>query len=143
MQDRPEAHELLEALAAFLLADLTPRVPSELRFQTLVAANCAAIAAREFKAGDDAVAHEALLLSELTDPGRFDAGRDPKAWEIELLRDRDELHAQRVALASAIRAGEFDDRWGQAVASLRQATAAKLAVAHPGYDEVSDDGRDG
>ena len=45
-------------------------------------------------------------------------------------------------LARAIRAGEYDDRWDDVLRRVREEVQAKLAVAHPGYDAVADDGRD-
>jgi len=132
MQDRPDAAELAGALAGFLMEEVRPAVPDDLRFGLLVAANTCAILARELAAGDRPVVEEVEGLSGLM--GRA-ADRPPPG-------DRDELHALRVAVAAAIRAGGLDDRWGQTVAVLRRAVAAKLAVAHPGYEDFADDGRD-
>jgi hypothetical protein len=106
MQDRPDAPELLAAVARYLFEDLLPRVPREDRFQVRVAANCCAIVAREWEA---------------------DVGRPNRTAEREL--------------AAAIRAGRWDDRWDEVVARVRESVRAKLAVSHPGYDEVADDGR--
>lgn len=50
-QDRPDAPELLAAVAQYLHEDLLPRVPTEERFGVRVAANCCAILAREWDAG--------------------------------------------------------------------------------------------
>jgi hypothetical protein len=47
MQDRPDAHELLEALESYLRDELLPDVPAEHRFGVRVAANVCAILARE------------------------------------------------------------------------------------------------
>lgn len=47
MQDRPDAHELLEALERYLRDDLLPDAPPEHRFRVRVAANLCAILARE------------------------------------------------------------------------------------------------
>jgi Domain of unknown function (DUF6285) len=105
VQDRPDAPELLAAVARYLFEDLLPNVPREQRFNVRVAANCCAIAARE--------------------------------WEAEV--GRPDRTGQR-ALAGAIRRGEWDGRWDEAVATLRDEVAAKLAVAHPGYADFADDG---
>lgn len=106
MQDRPDAPELLAAVAQYLFEDLLPVVPKENRFGVRVAANCCAIAAREWEA---------------------DVGRPDRAEQREL--------------AAAIRAGEWDDRLPACAAQLREQVAAKLAVAHPGWTDVADDGR--
>ena len=105
MQDRPDAHELLAALAAYLRDDLLPDAPAEHRFRVLVAANACAMLARE------------------TAP---------------LAPDR----AQERALAAAIRAGGHDDRLRELARTLREEVRDKLAVAHPGWDAVADDGRE-
>jgi hypothetical protein len=47
MQDRPDAHELLEALEAYLRDELLEVVPPDRRFGVRVAANVCAILARE------------------------------------------------------------------------------------------------
>jgi hypothetical protein len=124
MQDRPDASELAAALAQFLLEEVRPAVPRELRFGVLVAANAAAILAREAAAGDAAAADERARLARLL----AEAPADARA-------------AQR-QLADAIRAGALDDRWAEAIDVLRESVRAKLAVAHPGYDDLADDGRD-
>jgi hypothetical protein len=102
MQDRPDAPELLYAVARYLAEDLLPYVPREQRFQVRVAANACAIVAREWEA---------------------DVGAP----------DRSEQRA----LAAAIRAGEWDDRWDEAVALVREQVRAKVDVAHPGWSDLS------
>ena len=47
MLDKPEAKELLEALAAFLTNDVVPELRGRKRFHALVSANVARILARE------------------------------------------------------------------------------------------------
>jgi hypothetical protein len=142
VQDRPDAHELAGVVARFLMEEVRPAVPRELRFQVLVAANACAILAREIDAGDDPVIFEAQRLLALIDP---DA--DPQAIAEEVDRrpgrfaDRDELLALQEQVSAAIRRGDFDDRWEEAVEVLRESVRAKLEVAHPGYDGVADDGR--
>jgi hypothetical protein len=124
VQDRPHAHELAAAVAEFLFEHVRPAVPRELRFQILVAVNACAILARE------AAAAEGPSVEECERLGRLLAGavEDPRAARAEVAR--------------AIRAGELDERWDEAVAVLRDSVRGKLAVAHPGYDEFADDGRE-
>ena len=106
MQDRPDAPELLAAVAQYLFEDLLPEVPREHRFNVRVAANCCAIVAREWEA---------------------EVGRPDRAPQREL--------------AEAIRSGSLDDRWDETVRSVREEVKARLAVAHPGWTDVADDGR--
>lgn len=49
--------------------------------------------------------------------------------------EREAERARLAELAAGIRTGAYDDRWGETVAALRESVAAKLAVAHPGYDD--------
>jgi hypothetical protein len=123
VQDRPDASELAAAVAQFLIETVRPAVPRELRFQVLIAANACAILAREASAGERPAAEELVRLRAL------------------LGSDSEDAFSGRRRLAAAIRAGEFDDRWDEAVAALRDSVRAKLDVAHPGYDSVADDGR--
>lgn len=123
MQDRPDAHELAEAVAEFLATQVRPAVPRELRFEVLVAANACAILARETAAGPELERRELQRLGRLG--GEVDGG----------------VRAAQSDVARRIRAGELDDRWGEAVAVLRDSVRAKLQVAHPGYEEFADDGR--
>ena len=121
MQDHPAAHELLGELAKWLATELREKVPREERFGVLVAANVAAIVAREIAPGaPDPEAERARLATLGSVPDVAD-GRE----------------AQRI-VAAAIRSGELDDRFGEAVAVLRESVREKLAVAHPGYDDWSE-----
>jgi len=140
VQDRPEAHELAAAVAEFLAAQVRPAVPDELRFLVLVAANACAIVAREAESITAAPTDEVRRLSALVDDAgavgeaeAAEAGQGPTpgrlAWEL------------RSRLAARIRAGELDERWDEAIGALRDSVRAKLAVAHPGYDDFADDGR--
>src|SRR3954468_20692524 len=110
MQDHPPAHALLEQLAAWLATELRGKVPREERFGVLVAANVAAIVAREIAPG-------------APDP---QAERDPFAKLGSVPDFGDGREAQRV-VAAAIRSGELDDRFEEAVAVLRESVREKLA----------------
>ncbi len=145
MQDRPDAHELAVAVAQFLFEQVRPAVPAELRFQVLVAANACAILARETAQPATARAAEAerlerlgsLLPSGVQQNGGTGERRGDEAPACEVAAIRE---AQR-DVARTIRAGALDDRWDEALAVMRDSVRAKLAVAHPGYDDFADDGR--
>lgn len=102
--DRPDARELVEAVAAWLTEEHAPGLEGGERFQALVAAQALAIAARELELGGG---HEAADAAELGDASE---------------------------LAAAIRAGERDEELGELAARLREHVRRKLAVARPGYD---------
>ena len=111
-QDRPEAPELLEAVAEYLFAELRPEVPSEQRFRVLVAANVCAVVARELRAGDAPTIADDELFAELL-------GGEGGAPE----------------LALRIRAGEFDERMDELADRLAEHVARKLEIARPGYTD--------
>jgi hypothetical protein len=126
MQDRPDAGELLEAVAEYLFAELRPEVPREQRFKVLVAANVCAVVARELRAGEAPDREDLALFGEL-----LEEATDPPD-------DPDELAAQARAsaaeLAKRLRAGELDERLDELTPRLAEHVRRKLDVARPGYD---------
>ncbi len=110
MQDRPDAAELLDAVAEYLFAELRPDVPREQRFRVLVAANVCAVVAREIRAGEGPDLADAELFAELL-------GGEGGAAD----------------LAARIRSGDFDDRIEELAPRLAEHVRRKLDVARPGY----------
>ena len=125
MQDRPEAADLLEALAEYLFAELRPEVPREQRFKVLVAANLCAVVAREIRAGEEPDREDLSLFAELLGEKR-DAPEDPDALAEETRRAAAELARQ-------LRAGLLDDRIEELAPRLADHVRRKLDVARPGY----------
>ncbi len=132
MQDRPDARELVDAVAGFLQRELVPTITDpRLRFRTLVAANVLSIVARELQTGSEPLRAEwqglARILNRTEEPPRDD----------QTLREAvTRLYREWCAL---IRAGEMDDE-PQCSAALDQAEAAviaKLRIANPRYLERS------
>jgi hypothetical protein len=121
MQDRPEAHELLGALAAWLAGELAPRVAREERFGVRVAANVAAIVAREIGPHAPGDADEADRMATLL---RL-AGEPATDGDARALQRR---------VAAAIRSGRLDRHLAEVVSTLRESARDKLAVARPGYE---------
>lgn len=81
MQDRPDAHELLAAVATYLREDLLPDAPPEHVFRVRVAANACAMVAREVQpaAPDRTARHE---LAQAIRAGRHDDRLDELAAEL-------------------------------------------------------------
>ena len=125
MQDRPDAAELLEAVAEYLFAELRPEVPREQRFRVLVAANVCAVVARELRAGEAPDRDDLELFAELL-------GEEAKPPD-----DPDELAEQArgaaARLAERLRSGELDDRIEELAPRLAEHVRRKLDVARPGY----------
>jgi len=111
-QDRPDAPDLLEAVAEYLFAELRPEVPREQRFRMLVAANVCAVVAREIRAGEA-----------------------PKLADDELFRELLGGEGGAPELARRIREGDFDDRFDELSERLAEHVARKLEIARPGYAE--------
>src|SRR5687768_10323296 len=99
-QDRPDAVELLEAVAEFLFADVRDWAPREKRFQVLVAANVCAVVARELRAGEEPLREDLALFRELLG----EQATEPPADD-ELAN---EVGKARKELARKIRSGELD-----------------------------------
>jgi hypothetical protein len=112
--DRPDARELIDAVAVWLAEELAPGLQAGPRFQAMVAAQGLAIAARELALAEQHNALDAAAFAPLapdTDP--------------------DDV---RRALADAIAAGEHDNDLPAVAAVLREHVRRKLAIARPGYD---------
>ena len=122
-QDRPEAPELLDAVAEFLFAQVRPAVPGELRFRTLVAANLCAVVARELRAGERPLREDLELFVSLGADGGAEG--DPLALRVR---------AAEADLAVRLRSGALDGRLVETAVALRAHVHRKLEVARPGYD---------
>lgn len=116
--DRPDARELIEAVAVWLAADLGPGLEGGDRFEAMVAAHGLMIAARELELAEQHATLDAAAFAPLLPNG------DPD----------DDIGR---ALAEAIAAGTFDDDLPTVAAVLREHVRRKLAIARPGYDDVA------
>lgn len=128
MNDRPTAPELLDAVRAFLEAEVLPALSenARLRFQTLVAANVLSIAARELASEEAALGEEWHALAPIVG-----GGSRPE----RLLDLRAEVRHMNEALGDAIRSGAFDDEsaFATLAQTLRRVVVRKLEVANPRY----------
>jgi hypothetical protein len=91
VQDRPDAPELLAAIARWLYDDVRPTLPREQRFNALVAANACAILAREWTADGPGVPDRSAQR-ELARAIR--AGDWDDRWDDVLERVRDDVRAK-------------------------------------------------
>lgn len=116
-QDRPDAPDLLEAVAEYLFAELRPEAPREQRFKLLVAANVCAVVARELRAGDAPNREDVALFAEL------------------LGEDVDDVREGAARLSARLRSGELDDRIDELAPRLAEHVRRKLEIARPGYGD--------
>jgi hypothetical protein len=108
MHGEPTMAQLIEAVREFLEDDVMAATEGRVRFHARVAGNALAIVERELVAGAAmAEAHETRLL---------DLG-----------------YPDDEALATAIRAGDLDDRWDEVVGAVAESVKDKLRVANPAY----------
>jgi hypothetical protein len=126
-QDRPDAAELLDAVAEYLFGELRPEVPREERFKVLVAANVCAVVAREIRAGDGPTREDLALLRELLGE-EGEVPDDSVALAEEARKAAEEL-------ARRLRAGELDDRLEELAPKLAGHVRHKLEIARPGYTD--------
>lgn len=126
-QDRPDAAELLEAVAEYLFAELRPEVPREQRFRVLVAANVCAVVARELRAGDAPATEDLALLCELLGES---GDADLSGAELD-----DAVRKAEAELARRLRSGDLDDRLDLLSDRLAEHVRRKLEIARPGYSE--------
>jgi len=116
MQDRPNAEELLAAIASSLEQEVMPALSGGLEYRVRVAVNLARILEREMRLGPAALARETALLAALVGPGG-------NALELN------------TRLAAKLRSGESDlDFERRAHAALVEIARAKLEIARPGYE---------
>ena len=115
MHDRPNAAELLEAIAISLETEIMPALTGGLEYRARVAVNLARILERELQLGPAALAREQALIEALVGPG---------ASLLEL----------NTRLAVRLRSGDADpDFERRAHAALVEIARAKLAITRPGY----------
>lgn len=126
MQDRPTVRELLDAVRAFLEADVVPALNGPARFHARVAANVLAIAGRELATEEADLGAEWRRLGALLglETAEAPAGTDAL---------RTAVRAWNEALADRIRRGDADaGPYRDAVrAHLHATVVEKLRVANP------------
>ncbi len=124
MHDRPQATEILEAVARLLADELVPATTGRLQFVTRVAANAVRLVVREIAQGSGPARAEWLELDNLLGP--LELPEDPAALGPALMERNREL-------ARALREGEFDEPepFARVTQHLGRVVAANLAVSDP------------
>jgi len=115
MHDRPNAEELLAAIAMSLEQEIMPALSGGLEYRARVAVSLARIVERELRLGPAALAREQALLETLVGAG-------------------ESVLALNTRLAALLRSGATDREFERrAHAALDEIARAKLAIARPGY----------
>ena len=131
MQTRPDASTLLEAVATFLLEEVSPKLKDDkaLSFRVMIAANLAGIVAGELRTQDDRFSHEARRLKTLL-PGAAD---EAKLWSSKGHDRSEALLALERGLAARLRSGKtkIDDK---VIDHLVQTAKDTLAVTNPRFE---------
>ncbi|ANK82567.1 MAG: hypothetical protein TEF_18535 [Rhizobiales bacterium NRL2] len=109
-QDQPAAHDLVGTVREYL-DDLAGKLDDEHRFDLRVATHLLAIVERELRDRPDFENDERAALRDLTDAAE---GED----EIE-------------ALCRAIRSGDLDGRWDEAMRAVNRTVELKMKVVRP------------
>ncbi len=119
MQYRPDASELLDAVASLLEGDVIAAVPPHLQHQVRVAANLCRVLQRESHLGDVNDAAERERLVSILETG-----------------DHDDLSSLRAALTARLDdPAPIDLVLDRSIrATLLAMLRADLAIAKPGYD---------
>ncbi len=125
-QDRPDAPDLLEAVAEYLFTEVRGAVPREQRFRVLVAANVCVVAARELRAGEGPLVEDLALFRMLLGESPAEV---PSGAAL-----RDAVREAEARLCRMLRSGDLDRRLDPVAAELRDHVRRKLAIARPGYD---------
>ncbi len=135
MRERPDKPALLEAIAAFLEKEVRPAVPdAALGFRVLVAANLAAVAARELQGEDEPLEAELARLRALLPDAAAAKTVAPFAKD-----HRSAIAALRRELARRIREGEIPSARGSAVWDhVRRTVRDELRLTSPRFDVDAD-----
>lgn len=116
MHDRPDAVELLAAIADLLEREVMPALSGGLEYRVRVAANLARILEREARLGPELLERERELLEALVGPA-------------------ENVLALNARLVERLRSSDVDlDFERRALAALGEIARGKLAIARPGYE---------
>ena len=118
MQDRPDASELLDAIANLLESDVLPALSGPLQHQVRVAGNLARILEREARLAPALDDRERELLADVL-------GVDANGADTRTLS---------AGLAERLRTSTDEDLEQRAWPALLEIVRGKLAVNKPGYD---------
>lgn len=131
MQDRPEAADLLDAIADFLKKQVLPAVRTDdaLGFKTLVSWNMLGVVAREIRDGGAATRRERERLMNLFDL----RGDDVAPEETSAASDAEAAGRLRRRLAEKIRAEKIHIDHPEIWAAVRESVHDRVRLANPRF----------
>jgi MinD-like ATPase involved in chromosome partitioning or flagellar assembly len=124
MQNRPDHPTLLDAVASFLMADVSPKLEADkaLQFRVLIAANLATVVAGELRTRDARFNAESTRLAAL-----LGAASPPKTDAA--------LEAMNRELAAALRKGQLSpELQAQTLEHLLATARETLEVTNPRFE---------
>jgi hypothetical protein len=131
MQTRPDAATLLDAVATFLLEEVSPKLKDDkaLSFRVMIAANLANVVATELRTQDERFVAEARRLKALL-PHSAD---EKKLWSARTQERLEALTALEKELAQRLRQGKMriDER---VLEHLTQTARETLAAVNPRFE---------
>lgn len=133
MQTRPDHPTLLDALAQFLLADVSPALEADkaLQFRVLIAANLASVVANEQRTEPTRFAAEVARLRRLlpAEAAALPLEAPDRATRLGA------LEALNRALAKALRQGTLDEaQRAEALLALLETAKDTLEITNPRFD---------
>ena len=140
MQDRPEAPDLLDAVAELLIKEILPLVQTHgddlTAYKTLVSWNMLGVVARELRNGEELLNDELARLKNLPELAAFFAKSNAQPGDAGAVSYRAKLARVREctqALADTIREKKIGPENKALWEHARQTVLEKLAVSNPRY----------
>ncbi|MBU42196.1 MAG: hypothetical protein CMN76_03170 [Spirochaetaceae bacterium] len=132
MQYRPEAADLCEAIADYLLKEVMPAVKDsdELAYKALVSWNMLGVVAREMRDEEELLRNEVGRLHQILD--------EPGLEELETLQDvKKRIQELNVKLSEKVRKEKISDTNSQVWAHVRQTLVENLSISNPRFQTDS------
>ena len=131
MQTRPDAATLLDAVATFLLEEISPKLKDDkaLAFRVMIAANLANVVATELRTQDERFINEARRLKALLPH----AAHEEKLWSARTSERTEALLGLERELAHRLRSGKMriDEK---VLEHLTQTAKETLAAVNPRFE---------
>ncbi|MBI38802.1 MAG: hypothetical protein CMF59_04325 [Leptospiraceae bacterium] len=132
MQYRPEAADLCDAIADYLLKEVMPAVKEsdELAYKALVSWNMLGVVSRELREEEDLLRNEVGRLHQILD--------EPGLEDLETLADvKKRISELNDKLATRIKTEKISDPSSQIWAHVRQTLVENLSISNPRFQTES------